>query len=34
MENDIQASHSGIVREIFVKESDFVAAGDIIMVVS
>lgn len=34
MENDIHSSHSGIVREIFVKESDFVAAGDVIMVVS
>ena len=34
MENDIHTPNSGIVRDIFVKESDFVSAGEIIMVVN
>jgi pyruvate carboxylase subunit B len=31
MENNIHSTHSGIVREIFVKESDFVAAGNMVV---
>ena len=31
MENAVHASHSGIVKEIFVSEGDTVSPGDIIM---
>jgi len=33
MENTVHASHSGIVKEIFVAEGDTVSPGDIIMAI-
>lgn len=33
MENDIHASGSGTVKEIFIKEGDTVNAGDTLMVI-
>jgi biotin carboxyl carrier protein len=34
MQNDIRSPYSGVVKDIFVHESEIVNAGDVIMVVA